>query len=199
MYSYGVKIAGHSFYVLGLRDTGVTLAYDATSGTWARWTSLTARASVMHHCANWRRGNDHVGIARTVRRRSCRDIRRRSECLQRAAAGAIPTANTLAFDVPAATTSPATGTIVATGYDEAISNIRAMWPRPGVTWCCTKRPANCAKFRRRDDADNGAPIFFRAHRQATTATSSRNRWHRCASSDSSRAARQWCGGPMTTT
>ena len=25
-------------------DTGVTLAYDATSGTWARWTSLTARA-----------------------------------------------------------------------------------------------------------------------------------------------------------
>ena len=33
VYSYGVKIAGHSFYVLGLRDTGVTLAYDATSGT----------------------------------------------------------------------------------------------------------------------------------------------------------------------
>ena len=43
--AYGIKISGHSFYkMLGLRDIDVTLAFDATSGTWAQWTSLTAQA-----------------------------------------------------------------------------------------------------------------------------------------------------------
>ena len=39
------------------------------------------------------------------------------------------TANTLAFDVPAATTSPATGTIVATGYDESYFQIFSLCGR----------------------------------------------------------------------
>ena len=78
----------------------------------------------MRKLAAWQRSR---GIARTVRRRSCRDIRRRSEAYN----GLVNqvrylTANTLAFDVPAATTSPQRETIVATGYDESLLQIFAL-------------------------------------------------------------------------
>ena len=41
VYSFGVKIAGHAFYVLTLVDQNVTLVYDVSSKTWAQWSSLT--------------------------------------------------------------------------------------------------------------------------------------------------------------
>jgi len=41
VYSYGVKIAGHGFYVLTLVDQNITLVYDIASGMWSQWSSLT--------------------------------------------------------------------------------------------------------------------------------------------------------------
>lgn len=46
IYSYGVKIGGHMFYVLTLKTTGVTLVYDLVSKSWSQWTSLTAQTPV---------------------------------------------------------------------------------------------------------------------------------------------------------
>ena len=46
VYSYGIKIAGHSFYVLTLVNSNITLVYDAASKAWQEWSSLTPRASV---------------------------------------------------------------------------------------------------------------------------------------------------------
>ena len=101
---------GTAFYVLGLRDTGVTLAYDATSGTWARWTSLTARAPAS--CTIAQTGGVAT-ITWTAHGRSDGDPVVISGADQSAYNGLHQvrylTANTLAFDVPAATTSPATG------------------------------------------------------------------------------------------
>ena len=90
VYSYGVKIAGQKLLRFGLRDTGVTLAYDATSGTWARWTSLTARAPAS--CTIAQTGGVAT-ITWTAHGRSDGDpvviSRGRSECLQRFASGAL--------------------------------------------------------------------------------------------------------------
>jgi len=46
VYSFGVKISGHTFYVLTLVDQNVTLVYDATTKLWATWSSLTAASPV---------------------------------------------------------------------------------------------------------------------------------------------------------
>jgi hypothetical protein len=118
-YAYGVKVAGHSFYVLGLRTIGVTLAFDATSGTWAQWTSMVAQAP--KSCTISQSG----GLA-TV---EC-TAHGYSDCDPVVIAGASPTAyngtqqinvtdaDHFTYEVPAATTTPATGTITAAGYVE---------------------------------------------------------------------------------
>lgn len=40
IYAYGLKVSGHSFYVLGLRNSNLTLVYDITSDTWSQWTTI---------------------------------------------------------------------------------------------------------------------------------------------------------------
>jgi hypothetical protein len=42
VYAYGVKLGGHSYYVLTLESSEITLVYDLTSQSWYQWTSLTA-------------------------------------------------------------------------------------------------------------------------------------------------------------
>lgn len=119
VYSYGVKISGHTFYVLGLKDSGLTLVYDMTSNTWAQWTSLTAQApkSCSITSAN--------GIATAI----CAD-HGNSDGSPVTIAGAAQSAyngtqqvrridaNTFTFPVSGSPASPATGSITATGYDE---------------------------------------------------------------------------------
>lgn len=42
IYSYGVKVSGHVMYILGLKDSEITLVYDSASSSWTYWTSLVA-------------------------------------------------------------------------------------------------------------------------------------------------------------
>lgn len=119
VYAYGIKISGHSFYVLGLRDIDVTLAFDATSGTWAQWTSLTAQAP--KSCTLSQSGGVATaactahgyadGAAVTIAGAN------ESEYNGLHQIRAI-SANAFSFSVDSSATSPATGTITATGYDE---------------------------------------------------------------------------------
>lgn len=46
VYAYGVKIGGHSFYVLTLVTSNITLVYDLSSQVWCQWSSLTLGSSV---------------------------------------------------------------------------------------------------------------------------------------------------------
>lgn len=41
VWAFTVKIAGHFFYVVTMKTSAVTLAYDAKTGVWARWTKLS--------------------------------------------------------------------------------------------------------------------------------------------------------------
>lgn len=43
VYAFCVKIAGHFFYVLTMKTSAITIAYEAKSGVWGRWSKLTAQ------------------------------------------------------------------------------------------------------------------------------------------------------------
>ena len=45
VYSYGLKIGGHAFYILTLVTSNITLAYDIISKTWSQWSSYTLNGS----------------------------------------------------------------------------------------------------------------------------------------------------------
>lgn len=40
LWSFGIQISGHSFYVLNLSTINVTLVYDITTGVWGTWSSV---------------------------------------------------------------------------------------------------------------------------------------------------------------
>lgn len=119
VYSYGVRISGHMFYVLGLRDSGLTLVYDFTSKTWGQWTSLTARAPksctlslsngvVTATCAaHGLTDGDPVTIAGAAQ----------AEYNGTHHAQYVD-ANTFKYSISGTPVTPATGTITAVGYDE---------------------------------------------------------------------------------
>lgn len=41
VWAFCIKISGHFFYVLTLKTSGITLAFDSKTGVWGRWTNLT--------------------------------------------------------------------------------------------------------------------------------------------------------------
>ena len=45
VYAFGAKMDGHSFYILTLVASNITLAYDLASKTWVQWSSLTLGSS----------------------------------------------------------------------------------------------------------------------------------------------------------
>lgn len=51
--SYCIKLSGHSFYFLTLRNTGITLVYDMKSGQWAKWTQLTLGSTQSISSMSW--------------------------------------------------------------------------------------------------------------------------------------------------
>lgn len=121
IYSFGIKIAGHSFYVLTLTDINVTLVYDIVSKMWAQWSSLTLGTPVSVTSINL------VGTTATVVTAAAHNLNDGDPVL---IAGANQTAyngiqvisyvnsTTYTFETTAGTTTPATGTITSTPYTE---------------------------------------------------------------------------------
>lgn len=119
VYSYGVKISGHSFYVLGLRDIDITLVYDSTSGVWAQWTSLTAQTP--KSCTITQAGGTATAVctAHGYQDGAAVTIAGANEAAYNGLKQIqVIGANSFTFAVSSGAASPATGTITATGYDE---------------------------------------------------------------------------------
>lgn len=119
VYSYGISISGHVLYALGLVDLNLTLVYDLTSNTWSQWTSLTAQSPLSCTitsangvatvtCASHSQEDGNPVLIAGANESDYNGIKQIS---------AID-ANTFQFVVPTGTTTPATGTITATGYNE---------------------------------------------------------------------------------
>lgn len=120
VYSFGVKIAGHAFYVLTLTDQNITLVYDMTSKTWAIWSSLTAGTPVS--VTSITLSSTTATVTATAHGLSDGDPVLIAGANQAAYNGikaiSYVDANTFTFQTTAGTTTPATGTITATPYTE---------------------------------------------------------------------------------
>lgn len=115
--AYGLRVGGAICYILTLKTTGVTLVYNAQSGKWSEWSSLTAKASksctitqsngvaTVTCAAHGLSDGDPVMIAGAAQG----EYNGRQQAM-------VIDSNTFAFIVPATAVSPATGTITATGY-----------------------------------------------------------------------------------
>lgn len=121
VHSYGVKIAGHGFYVLTLVDQNVTLVYDIASGVWAQWSSLTLGSSVNVSSITL------SGTTATVTTAAAHNLNDGDPVLiagaNQAAYNGIKVisytdATHYTFETTAGTTTPATGTITSTPYTE---------------------------------------------------------------------------------
>jgi len=121
VYSYGVKIAGHTFYVLTLVDQNVTLVYDATTKLWATWSSLTAAAAVNVSSITLS-GTTATVVTATPHGMSDGDPVNIAGAVEAAYNGIFVTsyvdATTFTYETTVGTSSPATGTITATPYTE---------------------------------------------------------------------------------
>ena len=122
VYAYGIRIQGHTFYVLTIKQVGATLVYDLGTKLWQDWSTVTqqapesvtalvsangiATATVTSHGYN---DGDPVIISGAV---------------QTAYNGqfniSYVDANTFTYPVAGTPVTPATGTITATGYTDGI-------------------------------------------------------------------------------
>jgi hypothetical protein len=59
-----IRIAGHSFYVLYLGDSDVTLVYDATTQEWANWTIASPSSATANTSLTW--ANRLVTVTKTA-------------------------------------------------------------------------------------------------------------------------------------
>lgn len=121
IYSFGVKIAGHSFYVLTLVDLNMTLVFDLVSKAWTQWSSLTAGAAV---------SVSSITLSGTTATVTCGAAHNLLDGDPVNIAGANQAAYNgikvityidtthFTFETTAGTTTPATGTITSTPYTE---------------------------------------------------------------------------------
>jgi len=52
-YAFSVKTSGHSFYILTLKDVGITLVYDFAQHGWTYWSSVEDNAEKYFSCYNY--------------------------------------------------------------------------------------------------------------------------------------------------
>lgn len=120
VHCFACQLNGHSFYVITLPTEGLTLAYDLTTQTWAQWTFLTVAAA---DSVSSLTQADGVATATATGHGF-------ADGDPVTIAGATPSgyngdvnikyidANTFSYPVSSALSTPATGTITATGWTE---------------------------------------------------------------------------------
>lgn len=121
VHAYGLKIAGHAFYVLTLVDQDITLVYDLTTKLWSEWSSLTLGSAVSVSSITL------SGTTATVTTAAAHNLTDGDPALiagaNQAAYNGIKVitytdATHFTFQTTAGTTTPATGTITSTPYTE---------------------------------------------------------------------------------
>jgi len=118
--AFGLKIAGHAFYVLTLVDQDITLVFDAVTKTWAEWSSLTLGTPVS--VTSITLSGTTATVTATAHGITDGDPALIAGANQAAYNGIKVAkyidANTFSFETTAGTTTPATGTITSTPYTE---------------------------------------------------------------------------------
>lgn len=120
IYAYGVKISGHTFYVLTLKTSDLTLVYDTVSKTWQEWSSLTINGSSVSVTSITRSDTTATVVCAAAHGLSDGDPVLIAGAVESAYNGIKQTryisATSFSFDVSGSPATPATGTITSTGY-----------------------------------------------------------------------------------
>jgi hypothetical protein len=122
VHAYGLKIGGHSLYILTLVASDITLVYDLTNQVWAQWSSLTLGSS--KSISSITRSGDtatvNFGVAHTL---NDGDPVKISGATQTEYNGIFQVryvdSDTVTIEVEGAPTTPATGTILGYPYTES--------------------------------------------------------------------------------
>lgn len=122
VYAYGMKLDGHSIYVLTLVSANITIVYDFQSQTWAQWSTLTIGSSKSVSSIT------RVGTTATVTTSTAHGIAdgaavKISGATQSDYNGYFQAAyistTSFSIEVSNSPTTPATGTILAYPYTES--------------------------------------------------------------------------------
>jgi hypothetical protein len=62
VHAFGLKVAGHSFYILTLVDLNLTLVYDTTYQHWSTWSSLVGGFEQYFSSFNYINGNSNTDL-----------------------------------------------------------------------------------------------------------------------------------------
>lgn len=122
VHAYGIKVDGHSLYVLTLVTSNITLVYDLFSQHWTQWTSLTLGSSIGGTITITRSGDTATWTSTNAHGLSDGDPFLISGCTQTEYNGIhqiqYVSAYSLTFQVSGSPATPATGTPVGKGYTE---------------------------------------------------------------------------------
>jgi hypothetical protein len=158
-----LKVDGHTLYVLTLVDLNVTLVYDAQSGTWVQWSTLTAAASVNVSSIT------RVGTTATVTTGTAHGL---SDGDPVTIAGAsqsdyngtfqISYVSTTVFTIEVANSpvTPATGTITAVPYTESYFKLTKYANAGGTNTFLHESNGYTSTMSSSVYQDNSAPINF---------------------------------------
>ena len=126
VYAYGLKLDGHSLYLLTLVNTNVTLVFDLTTQIWYSWTSMTLGTPLSFTVASLTSTNGvATWISDAPHRMQTGDLVSISGIAQDAYNGSFQITyvnnNSFSYSVPVGTVSPATaaGTIDVIPYSES--------------------------------------------------------------------------------
>ncbi|HXS53298.1 MAG TPA: SPRY domain-containing protein [Usitatibacter sp.] len=163
VYAYGLNLKGHPHYILTLPGSNLTLAYDFTSQYWTQWSSLTLSSSSVS-VTSITLGTDGktATVVATSHGLSDGDPVNISGAGQSAYNGIfqiqLVDANTFTIQVAGNPVSPATGTIVATGYTESYFKFTKAATLNGAIYLLHETDGNLYQMQPTLYQDNGIPI-----------------------------------------
>lgn len=178
VYADILTIAGHVFYVLTLTSSDITLVYDFRSQLWYQWSLLTQGSAKSVSALT-----QSSGIATATS-----TAHGFSDGDQVTVAGAAQAgynltvnvnkvdANTFTYPVAAATVSPATGTITATGWTEGALDISASCYFDNSQLVQLRETGAVYVLDVTGTSDNGAPIDFRVRTRLWDAGTGREKF-----------------------
>jgi hypothetical protein len=179
LYADVLTIAGHVFYVLSLLDSNVTLVYDFTTKLWHEWSLSTVKTAVSVASITQVDGlatatvsaghgfsdGDQVTIAGAAQAGYNLTINVN-----------VTSATVFTYPVAAATVSPATGTITATGYSTGALDISASCYFDNEQLVQLRTTGDVYVLDVTGTSDNGAPIDFHIRTQEIDAGNNREKF-----------------------
>jgi hypothetical protein len=163
VFAYGLKVDGHTLYVLTLVDLNITLVYDAQSQTWVQWSTLTAGSSKSISSIT-RSGTTATVTTSTAHTLSDGDAVTIAGASQSDYNGTfqISYVSTTVFTIEVANSpvTPATGTITALPYTETYFKMTKYANAGGTNTFLHESTGTTSTMSSSVYQDNSAPINF---------------------------------------